>query len=141
MNFLRLQKEGGFTILEVVFAVSILSIGIMGYTTLKSSSRYSRTYSKQLTQSIELTSGQMEDFWLRGYKSSLLLATAGTAHDYSEISANPLELDDFTLDSAQWTVRDKCPSELAKLINLTSTWNASAAKPKTLTITQVQVRP
>lgn len=139
MDCLRIKREEGFTILEVVFAVSILAIGIMGYTTLKSSSRYSRTYSKQLSQSIQLTASQLEDFWIRGFNSPLL--ADGADYDYATDIGGTLEIKDFSIDSANWTVRENCPSELSKMINFTATWNETSAKPKSLTIHQIQVRP
>jgi prepilin-type N-terminal cleavage/methylation domain-containing protein len=68
MNSLFLQREKGFTILEVVFAVSILAIGIMGYTSLKISNRHSWFFAKNMTQAVQLTAASLESLLMAGYK-------------------------------------------------------------------------
>jgi prepilin-type N-terminal cleavage/methylation domain-containing protein len=145
-----LRRESGFTLLEVVFASAILAIGIMGYTKIKSASRYSRIYSKELSQSIRLSSSQMEDFILRGYYSPLLSGGDDpVTHLSSELPAGSLEIGGTTAwnpvvfgfnDTTNWTVRDECPSKHTKLIQFTGQWG-NAANPKKLKLTQVQVRP
>ena len=134
-----LRRENGFTLLEVVFASAILAIGIMGYTQIKAASRYSRVYSKELSQSIQLSNSQMEDFILRGYNNSLLAGAGKSSvksYQYSDLPED-LEVGDFEFKDAGWTVREKCPSELTKLIQFTGYWGNS----KKLQLTQVQVRP
>ncbi|MBU0674356.1 MAG: type II secretion system GspH family protein [Proteobacteria bacterium] len=134
MSTLILRKTSGFTLLEVVFAVAILAFAMLAYTTLKSSSRYSRIYSSELSQSIMLSNGELERFWLEGYNSPLMALG-------SHVSGDTFTLGKFQLDDVRWTVRDACPSPLTKMIEFTSTWNAVAIKPKTLTIKKVMVRP
>ena len=130
MRFFLPQKEKGFTLIELTFAVTILAIGILGYTLLKSSNRYSRQYSKETSQSIQLIRGQLEEFMAMDYDSPFL--TAGT-HTH----AGPMpQIDDFQLTNAQWVVRDGCPSQYAKTIDVTATWGGS---PKELTLTHVMV--
>ena len=136
MRFFLPQKEKGFTLIELTFAVTILAVGIMGYTLLKSSNRYSRQYAMETAKAIQLSGGQLEEFMMTNYDSGFL--TAGT-HLYTEIDpVNPLQIGDFQLSNAQWFVSDGCPSQFTKTIDFTATWGTGAAA-KTLTLTHVMV--
>lgn len=138
MSVLRNQK--GFTILEAVFAAGILAFAILSYTLMKTSSRHSQVFSKDLSQAIQLVDSQMDDFARRGYNDPLLSATAGTAyHQYSELG-EILQIGDFALDNAFWSVQEGTPGELSKIITFTGQWNLPA-NPKSFTTTRVQVRP
>jgi len=75
MPITMLRREAGFTILEVVFAVGILAIGIMGYSSLKISNRYSWVFAKDLTQAVPFTTTQLEGLLLDGYESAALGGT------------------------------------------------------------------
>lgn len=133
---LVMHKEKGFTLIELLFAIAILAIGIMGYTLLKSSNKYSRQYSLDTSQAVQLGMAQMEDFIIRGYDSGLL--SAGI-HNYDpEISATLPQIGDFQLDSATWTVRDNYPSQYLKTIDVTATWGTGTAA-KSVTVTNVLV--
>lgn len=136
MNPFKITRENGFTVLEVVFACSILAIGIMGYTILKSSSRHSRVYSKNLSQAIHLTSSELEGLLVEGYNSSLLTATPGTNHFYSVDVGGIPTIGDFQATDTEWSVRENCPTELTKLVDYSTQWGS-----KSMTLTQVQVRP
>lgn len=68
MSNLLLHREKGFTLLEVVFAVGILAIGILGYTSLKISNRYSWVFAKNMSQAIQLSTASMEGLLLAGYR-------------------------------------------------------------------------
>ena len=72
MNRTYLSSNKGFTILEVVFAVSILAIGILGYTSLKISNRYSWVFAKDLTQAVPFSVTQIEGLRLEGYESAAM---------------------------------------------------------------------
>jgi type II secretory pathway pseudopilin PulG len=135
-----LRNEKGFTILEAVFAAGILAFAILSYTMLKTSSRHSQVFSKQLSQAIQLSDSQMDDFARRGYNDPLLSATAGTAHQYSELGTI-LQTGDFALGDATWTVKEGSPGALSKLIKFTGKWNMQANPPKEFTTTRVIVRP
>jgi len=132
MRFFSPRNDKGFTLIELSFAVVILAIGIMGYTLLKSSNRYSSQYAKETSQAIHLTRGQLEQFIGMNYDSPDL--TAG-AHIYAGTMP---KIGDFQLTNAQWVVRDGCPSEFAKTIEFTATWSTGAAAKK-LTLTHVMV--
>lgn len=91
-----LSREAGFTLLEVVFAVGILAIGIMGYTSLKISNRYSWVFAKDLTQAVPFTAAQLEGLLLGGYES----AEMGGAN----LSGEPTKTYTRTLTAAEYLV-------------------------------------
>ena len=132
MNLKRTSSgtEKGFTLIEVVFAISILAIGIMGYVTLKASSLGSRQYAGEMTKSVLLTSGHLEEMLIEKFESNDL--TAGT-----HTLAQDLEIDGFTV-SGSYTVVDACPCEYTKLITFTGIWNQTGT-PRSITLTQVRV--
>lgn len=144
MRISVLRNEKGFTILEAVFAASILAFAILSYTMLKTSSRHSQVFAKQLAQAIQLSDSQMDDFVRRNLNNPndlLLTATAGTAYHQDAALLATLQVGDFALGDATWTVKDRCPSELSKLITFTAKWNMDANPPKEFTTTRVLVRP
>jgi len=132
MRFFPHRNDKGFTLIELSFAVVILAIGIMGYTLLKSSNRYSSQYSKETSQAIQLTRGQLEEFIGMDYDSPDLTAGSHT------FAGTMPQIGDFQLTNAQWEVRDGCPSEYTKTIDFTATWSSGAAA-KQLTLTHVMV--
>lgn len=84
MSSLLLHREKGFTLLEVVFAVGILAIGIMGYTSLKISNRFSWIFAKNMSQAVQLSAASLEGFLLAGYRDAGWLG----AGDHS-VKVNP----------------------------------------------------
>jgi len=152
MRKITLSREDGFTLLEVVFAVSILAIGIMGYTALKVSNRYSWMFSKNLTLAVQMSDSNLEGLRMAGYNDTGWL-TAGThkvtvngdgSHTLSNAENDAGEepevaAGDFEASSVSWSVREGCPTAMTKMVNYTTNWNLGG--DKNVTLTQVQVRP
>lgn len=151
MRNLHVNRQGGFTLLEVVFAVGILAIGIMGYTSLKISNRFSWVFAKNLTQAVQLTAGNLEGLLMAGYKDvgwmgvgshSVTVEADGTHTVVNGVNDANLEPNvsagDFDASTVTWTVREKCPSELTKLVTYRTEWSDGSSY---MTIPQVQVRP
>lgn len=139
------SHEKGFTILEVVFAVSILAIGIMGYTSLKVSTKFSWVFAKNLSQALQLTGANLEGLLMAGYNDEGWMSpTPDLNAPHTEAEPNgsgavpATASGDFIASGLEWTVKDKCPSQLTKLVSYTTLW---AGDNKSLTLPQVQVRP
>lgn len=149
-----MSQEQGFTLLEVVFAVGILAIGMLGYTSLKISNQYSWVFAKDLSQAVQLTAANLEELWMVGYNDTgwmsvgvhtvtvnpdgtLAVVNAYTGPDGDVVPS--VSSGDFSAGGVSWTVRDRCPSDLTKMVNYTTTWSVGGAK--STNITQVQVRP
>lgn len=143
MRNLLVNRQDGFTLLEVVFAVGILAIGMLGYTSLKVSNRYSWFFAKNLTQAVQLTAANLEGLLMAGYNDARLMsdgnhssASADTYYVTPPLTAGTGS--DFTASALTWTVREGCPSELTKLVKYTTEWSNGNNE---LELTQVQVRP
>ena len=147
-----LSGDKGFTLLEVVFAVGILAIGMLGYTALKISNMHSWVFAKDLSQAVQLTGANLERLLMAGYHDtgrmsvgdhSVTVNADGTHALVGGQNASGQELEvaagDFTAGSVQWTVREKCPSDLTKMVTYTTNWNV--AGNKSMNVTQIQVRP
>lgn len=68
-------KNGGFTLLEVLMAVTILSIGILGVATLAGTAVKSSAYSRNLTQATNLAQQKSEALMAVAYTN---LQSTGT---------------------------------------------------------------
>jgi len=144
MRTIFTSHEKGFTLLEVVFAVSILAIGIMGYTSLKVSTQYSWVFAKNLSQALQLTGANLEGLLSAGFNDNWMSPPPDLNIPHTEATANSvgalfaITSGDFIASGLEWTVKDKCPSQLTKLVTYTTFW---AGDNKSLTLPQVQVRP
>ena len=147
-----LSREKGFTLLEVVFAVGILAIGIMGYTSLKVSNRFSWIFAKNLSQAVQMSVSNLEGLLVAGYNDVGWMSagdhSVAVNADGSHTVVNALndsgdepavDSGDFSASGVGWTVIDNCPSELTKLVVHTTNWNTGGAK--SVEFVQVQVRP
>lgn len=139
------SHERGFTILEVVFAVSILAIGILGYTSLKVSTQYSWVFAKNLSQALQLTGANLEGLLMAGYNDEGWMSPTpdlNVPHTEADPNGNgdvfTVASGDFISSGLEWTVKDKCPSQLTKLVTYTTFWSRDN---KSLALPQVQVRP
>lgn len=132
--------EKGFTLLEVVFAVGILAIGMMGYTALKVSNRYSWVFARNLTQALQLTGSNLEGLRMADYNDAgWMSAGVHTQADQNDAGVGPaLTAGDFAASGVTWTVREGCPSQTTKMVTYTTKWNTGGNKK--LTITQVRSR-
>ncbi|MBU0673259.1 MAG: prepilin-type N-terminal cleavage/methylation domain-containing protein [Proteobacteria bacterium] len=114
------RHEGGFSLLEVVFALGILAIGIMGYSTLKTSSKFSQVYSRDLSQAVMLTDQEWNVLKTKSYTGVDLKHTGNGG--YFE-SSDVLELGGFEIGEVYWVVLDDCPGRGFKTILLNTAWN------------------
>lgn len=121
--FAFLRDKGGFSLLEVVFATAILGIGLLAYTTLKASSKYSRVYAEEVSKVVDVSATQLSDLSIQG------------GYDLSYIPPSTVVVSGVPLN-VSWQVKDKCPSELSRLYLYSGNWYAHS-----ITLSQVKVRP
>lgn len=81
----RLHNNKGFTLLEILIAMVILSIGLLGMAALTGGIMRGNSFSNELTTATTLAQDRMEDIKRAGYSGASSLT-----ENYNEISNFPL---------------------------------------------------
>lgn len=124
---MHIQKDDrGFTIIEVLIAIVILSIALLGMAGLTMGIMTGNDHSKQLTTATTLAQDKMEEIRRLGY-SAMPSADTATTEDYNSISSYPLykRVTATTVNS---------PSSGMKTITVTVYWNSDARSSELKTI-------
>lgn len=105
-----MESEKGFTLVEVMLAVCILSIGLLAIASMHVSAIDGNSNSRRLTEAMNYTQDKLEELQTLSYSDDLLKSGDRT-------EANPP--DGYTI---AWNVSVDNPFEDAKLITVTSSW-------------------
>ena len=105
----RAKDSGGFSLVEVVFALTFLAIGILAVASMIPAGTRGVTQSRVLTSGLMAAQVKMED--LKGKDFNTL--AAGTFTDTTSV---------FT---RTWVITDSIPMAGCKKIDVTSRWNDS----------------
>jgi len=105
----RRNDPGGFSLIEVVFALTFLAIGILAVASMIPAGTRGVTQSRVLTSGLMSAQVKLEE--LKG--TSFALLTPGTFSDTTSV---------FT---RTWTITDSIPMGGCKKIDVTSRWNDS----------------
>jgi len=103
------RNDGGFSLIEVVFALTFLAIGILAVASMIPAGTRGVTQSRVLTSGLMSAQIKLEE--LKGKNFTLL--TPGTFTDTTSV---------FT---RTWTITDSIPMAGCKKIDVVSTWNDS----------------
>jgi Tfp pilus assembly protein PilV len=106
---LRTRHSGGFSLVEVVFALTFLAIGILAVASMIPAGTRGVTQSRVLTSGLMAAQVKMED--LKGKDFNTL--AAGTFTDTTSV---------FT---RTWVITDSIPMAGCKKIDVTSRWSDS----------------
>jgi len=112
------RNEKGFTLLEILVALSILSIGLLGMAGLTTSIIHGNTLSKKVTTATTLGQDRMEHFSRLGYSSTPSTDTT-TEENYNSIPDYPFYKRVSFIDV-------NSPSAGMKTITVTVYWNSDA---------------
>jgi type IV pilus assembly protein PilV len=74
----RPKKSAGFTLIELVVAILVFALGIMGIMKMHSASVQSNNYSMQLTEALSIAEDQMEILRGMGFASNVM--SVGAPH-------------------------------------------------------------
>ena len=127
----RGSKEEGFTLLEVIVAISILTIGILAVASMQISSIRGNSLSSGITGGTTWAGDQVERLMALPYDGPLLQDTDGDAA--AGLNDTGFDDDPDTQDDADqqaiegrytiyWNVADDTPITNTKTINVTVTW-------------------
>jgi type IV pilus assembly protein PilV len=107
---MKKRNEQGFTLLEVIIAISILSVGLLALASMQISSIRGNAFAGGVTEGATLAADRMEKLLVLPYTHSDL--SAGNHTEPSPPSG-------FAIS---WNVTDNDPINNTKTINLTVTW-------------------
>ena len=120
------RRERGFTILEVLMAASILTIGILTVASMQISSIRGNAFAGKVTEATTWAGRQLEILQSLPYNDTDL--TAGTTHSDTNPPAN------YTV---AWTVTDEAIFNNTKTIDVTVTWTDHGVQ-RTVSVQQVR---
>jgi type IV pilus modification protein PilV len=122
MSSLRLQSKEGFTLIEVMIALVILSVGLLALATMQIVSIRANAFSTEMTYASMLAQSEFEEFRNMAYDD--ITPTGGTP-DSKVIPAS--ETSKGIPYTVQWTVKDDNPTTDMKTIELNVLWTGAPA--------------
>ncbi|RLB76089.1 MAG: hypothetical protein DRH24_18470 [Deltaproteobacteria bacterium] len=117
------NKDKGFTLLEVVVAVSIFAVGLLAIAIMHMSAISANSTGAKITEISSWSLDRVEQLMSLPYDDPLL-GVAGNPHQVTS--------DDYTIS---WTIADNNPTQNTKLIRITVT-----GRGKTLQFVSVRSR-
>ena len=111
----RIQKQRGFTLVEIMVAITLLSIGLLGMAGLTVGIMRGNSLSSQVTTATALAQAKMEDIKRIGYSG-----TSASAEGYNAISGYPLYRRDTVVDV-------DTPNVGMKTVTITVFWDSNAS--------------
>ena len=116
MKVNRLKHEGGFTLIEMLIAVSILSAGLLALGSMQVSAIGGNAHSANVTSGSTLAADRLEKLLALPYTHADL--TAGTHVEPTPPAGR----------SVRWTIVDNAPLVNTKTITLTVQWTDHAVQ-------------
>lgn len=148
-------NEKGFTIIEILIAMAIFAIGILGVAKMQMTATSGNTSSRGVTESANIGQQQIERLLSLAYDDPLVADTDGDGtgqdadNDGTDDSGGNFGLDDTagadqaivvdTLYNVFWNIAEDEPMSKAKKIRVIVRWKASTFSTKTITFDTVKV--
>ncbi len=110
---LRLHRNSGFTLIEIMIAIAIIAIGIFGVMSLIITVMRGNTLSERVTTATTIAQDKMEDFKRMDYASVVDDSNTNTNYDI-----------DYYLEA---TVEDDTPATDTKTIEVKVYWDPPAS--------------
>jgi len=114
MKIIRLGNNKGFTLLEILVASTVFSIGLLGMATLTTGIIKGNKFSKNMTTATTLAQDQMEDIIRAGYTGA-----SGKMENYGNIT-------EFSQYKRVTVVDDNKPATDMKTVIVTVYWDSDA---------------
>jgi type IV pilus assembly protein PilV len=114
-----IKREDGFTLLEVIMAVSILTIGLLAVASMQVSAIRGNSISREYTESTDRVQDVVEKLLSLDINAAQL-----TAGDHTEGELGLSTTDKY---SVIWSVQNNTPISKVKTISVTVQWKVGAA--------------
>jgi type IV pilus assembly protein PilV len=131
----QMKNNNGFTLIEVLMALSVFAIGALAVASLQIASGKSNRTGSEITMAINLASDQMESFMSLPFDDAALS---------TDPDVNP-HVDNLEKYNLQWVVTHTDLNadgiDDAKLINLTVSWSGylnGSSQPRSVKIDQIK---
>lgn len=111
----RRRYAKGFTLIEIMVAITLLSVGLLGMAGLTVGIMRGNSLSNQVTTATALAQAKMEDIKRVGYSGA-----TDSAEDYNAIAGYPLYKRDTVIDV-------DTPELGMKTVTITVSWNSDAS--------------
>lgn len=125
-------NKGGFTLLEVLVAVSILTIGLLGVAKMEIAGVKGNYFSRKTTVALKLAEQKMEDLLGRDYTADADLVDTDVTNNADLTSVNTVDHEENVTEAGQvaaagffhriWNVADDDPISNNKTIVVMVTW-------------------
>jgi type IV pilus assembly protein PilV len=125
------SNENGFTLIEVIVAISILTFGILAIASMQISSIRGNSFASGTTEGTTLAGDELERLMTLPWDNPLLQDTDGDAAaglNDTDFDDDPTTQDDADHQASEdsytiyWNIADDTPITNIKTLNITVTW-------------------
>jgi type IV pilus assembly protein PilV len=119
-----LGNQSGFTLLEVLIAISILTVGLLGVAQMQIMGIKANYFSGNTTAALTLAEEKMEDLLGKSYTDAELAGSGAPGTDHNDAN-NPIDETGQAggIYSRMWTVIDNTPIADTKTVTVSVSWD------------------
>jgi len=126
VNDFDLSSKKGFTLVEVLIAVSLFAVGLLAVARMLDTAIQYNSSARSITEATEIAHSQMEQLMNSPYDDASL-----------DEAFSPYGPNTIANYNVSWTVRENVPMSAMKTISLSVAWN-SRGENKSLTINSLK---
>ena len=126
VNDFDLSREKGFTLVEVLIAVSIFAVGLLAVAMMLDTAIQYNSSARSITEATEIAHSQMEQLMNSPYDDASL-----------DEAFSPYGPNTIANYNVSWTVRENVPMSAMKTISLSVAWT-NRGENKSLTINSLK---
>ncbi len=126
MDILQTNNDTGFTLMEVLIALMVFSIGVLGVALMQIAAIRGNSWANDLSEATVFGSNQIEQILSWDYDDSRLDSTNNNSYtlpDGTTAVVDGSQMDSTSSYHACWQVTDNTPVTGSKTIDLTVYWN------------------